>query len=542
MKLFALTLFFAVSEALLAQEKFSFNENANRFKGHRTSVGDLAYSSDGSILATVGGKNQAIVFNAATGDIIAKSQEYDKPMNWIALSEDQSLMAMGSWGKADVVILDPKTCNEINRIPMESVFMLDFSPTSNDLAILGIKGEKQTIAIYDPKTGTKKKEIFNQGGEKTFPTAVEFSPNGKFIACGISNANQGIRIWDAATGELSLTIHHPDDITDIDFSPDGKTISGGGTDKNVYIWDALSGKKLHTLMGYDGYVSTVNISPDGTKIVAAGMGRGHRFMMWDTKSGALLQDVAGRGADVNCLRFSPDGLSMAMALQTYGDAFDVATVLIYRSGAAVEASSWHIMSANNSSVEFPKEPTIETKEDSYYAYTDVSLTDGYYVYGYYGTKYKFNTDANKQTAAERKRADYYKNGAEKIQEATFKIGAEEGIDLIYYNGSARYHYRIIFLDNTLHQWNFSARNEESCPEEERIINSFKYGSAGSNINYSKPKSGSNPFKVGDRVEGNWKGQGKWYPGKIGKIAGGKYYIQYDDGDVEWVDTARIRRK
>jgi hypothetical protein len=51
------------------------------------------------------------------------------------------------------------------------------------------------------------------------------------------------------------------------------------------------------------------------------------------------------------------------------------------------------------------------------------------------------------------------------------------------------------------------------------------------------------LRVGNRVEVNFKGYGKWYPGKIGEVAKGKYTINYDDGDVELVsDLARIRRE
>jgi len=42
------------------------------------------------------------------------------------------------------------------------------------------------------------------------------------------------------------------------------------------------------------------------------------------------------------------------------------------------------------------------------------------------------------------------------------------------------------------------------------------------------------FKIGDKVEAKYKGKGKWFPGKIiekGRISG-KYIIEYDDGDIE----------
>jgi hypothetical protein len=50
--------------------------------------------------------------------------------------------------------------------------------------------------------------------------------------------------------------------------------------------------------------------------------------------------------------------------------------------------------------------------------------------------------------------------------------------------------------------------------------------------------------VGDAVEGNYKGRGKWYPAKIAKVVrAGMYNLDYDDGETEAsVEQARVRPK
>lgn len=45
------------------------------------------------------------------------------------------------------------------------------------------------------------------------------------------------------------------------------------------------------------------------------------------------------------------------------------------------------------------------------------------------------------------------------------------------------------------------------------------------------------FEVGDLVEGKWS-DGEFYPGKISKIDGSRYYVIYDDGDEDWTDDVR----
>ncbi|MCP4437878.1 MAG: hypothetical protein GY810_02960 [Aureispira sp.] len=47
------------------------------------------------------------------------------------------------------------------------------------------------------------------------------------------------------------------------------------------------------------------------------------------------------------------------------------------------------------------------------------------------------------------------------------------------------------------------------------------------------------FKVGDRINGRWKGGAAWYTGIIEDFKDGKYFIKYDDGDEEWTSTEFI---
>jgi hypothetical protein len=48
------------------------------------------------------------------------------------------------------------------------------------------------------------------------------------------------------------------------------------------------------------------------------------------------------------------------------------------------------------------------------------------------------------------------------------------------------------------------------------------------------------WAIGTRVECNFKGQGKWFPGVIASLAGGTVGINYDDGDTERTNTGRCR--
>ncbi len=50
------------------------------------------------------------------------------------------------------------------------------------------------------------------------------------------------------------------------------------------------------------------------------------------------------------------------------------------------------------------------------------------------------------------------------------------------------------------------------------------------------------WKIGTKVECNYKGAGDWYRGTILSLAGEKIGIAYDDGDKETTKTGRCRTK
>jgi WD40 repeat protein len=52
------------------------------------------------------------------------------------------------------------------------------------------------------------------------------------------------------------------------YSPDGGRIASGAEDNTIKIWDAESGRELHTLKGHTNVVAFVAYSPDGHRIAS----------------------------------------------------------------------------------------------------------------------------------------------------------------------------------------------------------------------------------------------------------------------------------
>ena len=53
------------------------------------------------------------------------------------------------------------------------------------------------------------------------------------------------------------------------FSPEGKRLVSGSSDKTVKVWDAQTGQEALSLTGHTGPVHSVAFSPDGQRIASA---------------------------------------------------------------------------------------------------------------------------------------------------------------------------------------------------------------------------------------------------------------------------------
>jgi WD40 repeat protein/serine/threonine protein kinase len=129
---------------------------------------------------------------------------------------------------------------------------------------------------------------------------VVYSPDGKSLAT--SSQDGTARVFDAATGRLIHTLrgHYPDICWRVAYSPDGKRLASGGRDKTVKIWNAATGELLYTLTGNPDTVSGVTFSPDGHILAACSS----VTKLWDTKTWREICPPLPGGWHVT---FSPDG-------------------------------------------------------------------------------------------------------------------------------------------------------------------------------------------------------------------------------------------
>jgi WD40 repeat protein/serine/threonine protein kinase/Flp pilus assembly protein TadD len=144
-------------------------------------------------------------------------------------------------------------------------------------------------------------EVFYHGGEVL---SVAFSPDGKTVLTGSSDKTA--RLWDAATGRpLGQAMEHSSLVWAVGFSPNGRTVLTGSRDKTARLWDAATGRPLGQPLPHSAPVSSVAFSPDGKTILTGSWDKTAR--LWDAATGRPLGQPREHRDMVRSVAFSPDG-------------------------------------------------------------------------------------------------------------------------------------------------------------------------------------------------------------------------------------------
>jgi len=150
-------------------------------------------------------------------------------------------------------------------------------------------------------------------GHDSSVNSVVFSPNGRLILSGSSDKT--VKLWDIRSRRLLRTLEgHTDSVTCIAFSPgDARIAASGGSDATIRIWDIVDGRELKVIHGHKNYVASIAFSPNGRMIVSGGGAGPHAPYMdkvvrlWDVSTGNLLRTFEGHTGSIKCVAFTPNG-------------------------------------------------------------------------------------------------------------------------------------------------------------------------------------------------------------------------------------------
>ncbi|KAL5632099.1 hypothetical protein ACGC1H_000202 [Rhizoctonia solani] len=277
-------------------------------KGHTSWISAIAFSPDGSRIISACHHGLVCTWDArqhnpahssistrTSGILLAKFSPGGQ--QFVSASEDGSLHIWDSHTGAMTVgpIKAHKT----------TIIGVDFL---NDCVVSG-SGDGM-VTVCDAMSGEVLRSLTIATGHHI--QRIAFSPNGNLIATGsLLNSSLEVNLWDAQTGTrvLGPLTYLKDIISSVQFSPDGTRIvaSSLGTYNQIVVWDVSDGRNLFGFLnGHTSHVYSVSYSPNGA-LIASGSDD-NTIMVWDADTGSEVLDrpLVGHSDAITSVHFSPD--------------------------------------------------------------------------------------------------------------------------------------------------------------------------------------------------------------------------------------------
>jgi WD40 repeat protein len=255
-------------------------EPFKRIEAHRDVIQDLAFSPDGTMLASCGYDRLIKLWDTATGEEIRQLKDHSDAVYSVSFSADGMLLASGAADRA--------------------------------------------VKVWDVASG---KRLYTLGESTDWVYGVAWSPAGHLLAAG--GVDKSIRVWEAGTqgGKVVHSVFaHEGPVTRVAYSKDGKTLYSVGEDHSVKAWDTERMAERTVYPKQPDAVLALAVRPD-QKQIAVGRYDGKLVLLEESSGKVQSEPLPPKPKPPVLNKVTPDGgtRGQTVVLRLQGKNLDGAT-------------------------------------------------------------------------------------------------------------------------------------------------------------------------------------------------------------------------
>jgi len=295
-------------------------------------LGDIIdLNHNGTLLAEGGGwRSSAVkITEVATGRTYRLLEGHPGIIDALAFSPDGSSLASGSSDRV-IRLWDPRSGSILASLygHKKSIAALAFNPQGSRLVS---SSQDETMKVWDLKSGALLDTIDVSGGGISGIHAMAFSPDGKSLVT--AGPNDSLRVWDTRFWQVEQSLNSrrarllffPEEndgrskALSVAFSPDGAQILSSHEDGTSRLWDKQTGRLIRTIESIGKKAAHCAFTPDGNAIVCVNHDDSP-IRIIDARSGEITRNISKTNiakfehtAHDESLAISPDGKTVAVS-------------------------------------------------------------------------------------------------------------------------------------------------------------------------------------------------------------------------------------
>ena len=329
-----------------------------RLDAHQDIIWDVAFSPDGTLIATASKDGAVKVWKTTGGQLVATAAGHVRGTRTVEFLDSNRLVSGGDdncvrvWSSAsgaelaefaghEQTVLDVVAATDDDSIFSASrdgtirqwsladhggsILIADRTPIASialfpDEQFLAGTGGTGDVTVWELGCGRIHATLRGQFDDSYH---VRVAPDGDSIVAGAWGGN--FTRWDARTGKLLARrtlpiLRNTFEMSSAAISPDAQRVAARCPDDKVRVFDIDTGLAVATI---DSDLTPVRVlfSPDGKQVLTAGMSPDGRelydlattMQLWNAKTGELISKISERTGHVAA--FAPSGASLAVCRQ-----------------------------------------------------------------------------------------------------------------------------------------------------------------------------------------------------------------------------------